>query len=194
MKEHCTPLDPSLKRSLPNQYFQGCLTLHLHDELMSNVPLQYKRIFLRARDRLSTSNPNMNTTYVKERAHGPDLSLWALRNSMTGLSQFTFSAGFKTNLRLSSLALTKLSDVGRHAFHFSTLRFWSGVTRRGLGGANKHPNSRRPSRVLMSEVVPALCGQQIFLPVALLFACSVVYRELKIINQPSVALSVLFVD
>ena len=152
MKEHCTPLDSSLKRSLPNHYFQGCLTLHLHDKLMSNVPLQYhdKRLFLRARDRFSTSNPNINTTHVKERAHGPDLRLWALWNSITGLSQLFLL------LELDSKRI-KTFFISTHKIIRSrppciSLRFWSGVTRRGLGAANKHPNSKRPSRVLMSEV------------------------------------------
>ena len=43
-------------------------TLHLHDKLMSNLLLQYKKTFFRTRDPFPTSNPNINTMNVKEQA------------------------------------------------------------------------------------------------------------------------------
>ena len=72
---------------------------------------------------------NNNTPNIKERLF-PDLSLWALGNSIIGLSEFTLSAVFKGNF------------LPRHSQNLGWLIFFASAMRQGLGTANKQPKSR----------------------------------------------------
>ena len=75
-----------------NKIFQ-CFHFMIHDD-----PRNERKIVLRNSWPIFffKPGPNINTPNVKERLF-PHLSLGALRNSITGLSQFTLGAAFKEN-------------------------------------------------------------------------------------------------
>ena len=75
-----------------NKIFQ-CVHFMIHSD-----PRNERKIFLRNSWPIFffKPGPNINTPNVKERLF-PHLNLWALRNSITGLSQFTLGAAFKEN-------------------------------------------------------------------------------------------------
>ena len=85
-----------------SEIFWEYLRLQLHDKLISKLPLQYEKMFLRT----FFQTPTNPTTNVKERWL-PELSRYAPSN-------------FKRNVKLSSVGLIKLQNSCYQASHFAS--------------------------------------------------------------------------
>ena len=92
-----------------NEIFWEYLPSQLHDKLISKLPLQYEKTFLRT----FFQSPTNPTTNVKE-WWLPELSPCVPSN-------------FKRNVKLSSVGLIKLQNSCYHASHFASDQLQAGT-------------------------------------------------------------------
>ena len=89
--------------------------LHQRDKLVCNLAIHVLKNFPWHSRPIFYFKPGqtINTPNVKERLFTDMMSLWALGNSTTGLTQSSLSAVFNGNSRLSSVAVTTLGTLSK---------------------------------------------------------------------------------